>query len=76
MIILVTRYTKDGDFPDSTMDVTTAGAEAFADLLGVPADTLTEVYPLRQKHAERFQQLTGIPLDLEKYDYFLEPGAD
>lgn len=25
---------------------------------------------------ERFQQLTGIALDLEKYDYFLEPEAD
>ncbi|MBX9394914.1 hypothetical protein K4749_15225 [Streptomyces sp. TRM72054] len=76
MIFLVTRYAKDEDFPDSSTDVTAVGAEAFGELLGMPADQLADVYPLKEEHAERFQQLTGIALDLEKYDYFLEPEAD
>ncbi|KUL37998.1 DUF7683 domain-containing protein [Streptomyces regalis] len=73
---LVVRYLKDDDLPDSSTDVTAVGAEAFGELLGMPADHLVDVYPLTQEHAERVRQLTGIALDLEKYDYFLEPEAD
>ncbi|MEU1178200.1 hypothetical protein ABZ464_11190 [Streptomyces sp. NPDC005820] len=76
MQFLITRYAKDGDFPDSSTDVTAAGAEAFAGLLGVPADHLVGVYPLTAAHAERVHRLTGVALDLEQYDYFLEPEAD
>ncbi|MFF6876828.1 hypothetical protein ACFY9S_16120 [Streptomyces sp. NPDC012474] len=76
MIFLVTRYPKDEDLPDSSTDVTAVGAEAFGELLGMPANQLADVYPLTREHAARFQQLTGITLDLEKYDYFLEPEAD
>ncbi|MFE6619286.1 hypothetical protein [Streptomyces sp. NPDC057740] len=39
-------------------------------------DQLADVYPLTREHAERVRQLTGITLDLETYDYFLEPEAD
>jgi len=42
----------------------------------MPPEQLADVYPLRQEHAERVQQLTGIALDLEKYEYFLEIEAD
>ncbi|WP_432137321.1 MULTISPECIES: DUF7683 domain-containing protein [unclassified Streptomyces] len=76
MILLLTRYTKDGDLPDATTDVTAVGAEALGAVLGVPADRLVDVYPLTRAHAARLQQLTGIPLDPETYDYFLEPGAE
>ncbi|MFF5183792.1 hypothetical protein ACFY30_08380 [Streptomyces sp. NPDC000345] len=76
MRFLITRYLKDEESPDSSTDVTAAGAEAFGALLGMPAERLADVYPLRQEHAERFRRLTGITLDLEKYEYFLEPEAD
>lgn len=48
------------------------GAEAFGELLGMPPEQLADVYPLTQEHAERVEQLTGVKLDLETYDYFLE----
>jgi hypothetical protein len=73
---LVVRYLKDEDHPDSSTDVTAVGAEAFGELLGMPPEQLADVYPLTQEHAERVQQLTGIALDLAKYDYFLETEAD
>ncbi|AZQ35578.1 hypothetical protein EJ357_20445 [Streptomyces cyaneochromogenes] len=73
---LVTRYLKDEDFPDSTTDVTAVGAEALGEILGMPADELYDVYPLKQEHAERVRRLTGIALDLEKYEYFLETEAE
>ncbi len=73
--LLVVRYLKDDDLPDSTTDVTAVGAEAFGGLLGMPPEQLADVYPLTHEHAERVRQLTGITLDLEKYDYFLEPEA-
>lgn len=73
---LVARYPKDEDIADLVTDVTAVGAEAFGELLGMPADQLSDVYPLRQEHAERVRQLTGIALGLEKYDYFLEVEAD
>ncbi|MGI5376291.1 DUF7683 domain-containing protein [Streptomyces sp. CA-251387] len=73
---LVVRYLKAEDHPDSVTDVTAVGAEAFGELLGMPADHLADVYPLKEEHAERVRQLTGITLDLEKYDYFLETEAD
>lgn len=71
--LLVVRYLKDEDQPDHITDVTAVGAEAFGELLGLPANHLVDVYPLTRKHAERVRQLTGITLDLEKYEYFLEP---
>jgi len=76
MKFLVTRYLKDEDSPDSSTDVTEAGADAFADLLRIPADQLADVYPLKEEQAERFRELTGIALDLGKYEYFLETEAD
>lgn len=76
MRFLVVRYLKDGDEPDHITDVTAVGGEAFGELLGLPVDHLVDVYPLTQKHAERVQQLTGITLDLENYEYFLETEAD
>ncbi|WP_133912004.1 DUF7683 domain-containing protein [Streptomyces sp. NBC_00582] len=76
MSFLVTRYPKGEDHPDSSTDVTAVGAEAFGELLGMPAEHLADVYPLKREHAERFRRLTGLALDLEKYEYFLEPEAD
>ncbi|MGW6902907.1 MULTISPECIES: DUF7683 domain-containing protein [unclassified Streptomyces] len=73
---LVVRYLKDDDYPDSSTDVTSVGAQAFGELLGMPPEQLADVYPLTQEHAERVRQLTGIELDLGKYDYFLETEAD
>ncbi|MFF3740058.1 hypothetical protein [Streptomyces sp. NPDC002566] len=67
---------KHEDHPDSTTDVTTVGAGAFSQLLGMPTEQLADVYPLTQEHAERVQQLTGITLNQEKYEYFLETEAD
>ncbi|WP_053849496.1 hypothetical protein [Streptomyces sp. NRRL B-24085] len=72
MRFLVTRYLKDEDFPDSSTDITAVGLDALTDFLGMPAEHLADVYPLKQEDAERFRHLTGITLDLEKYEYFLE----
>jgi hypothetical protein len=73
---LVTCYPKDGDKPLSTTDASAVGAEAWGEVLGMAPEQLTDVYPLTQEHAERVQQLTGIALDLEKYEYFLETEED
>lgn len=73
---LVTRYLKDGDQPLSSTDATAVGAEAWGELLGMAPERLTDVYPLTREHAERVEQLTGIALDLERYEYFLETEAD
>jgi hypothetical protein len=73
---LVTCYPNDGDQPLSSTDVTAVGAEAWGELLGMAPTQLTDVYPLTQQHAERVRQLTGITLDLERYEYFLEPEED
>lgn len=73
---LVTCYPKDGDWPLSSTDVTAVGAQAWGELLGTAPDQLVDVYPLTRQHAERVRQLTGITLDLETYDYFLEPEQD
>jgi hypothetical protein len=73
---LLTCYPKDGDWPLSSTDVTAVGPEAWGELLGTAPEQLVDVYPLTQRHADRVQQLTDIALDLEKYDYFLEPEAD
>ncbi|WP_406158425.1 hypothetical protein [Streptomyces canus] len=72
----LTCYPKDGDQPLSSTDVTAVGAEAWGELLGMAPEQLADVYPLTQQHAERVRQLTGIRLDLERYDYFLEPEED
>ncbi|MFF4363873.1 hypothetical protein [Streptomyces sp. NPDC001604] len=76
MRFLVTRYARDEDTPQSVTDVSSVGAEAFARLLEVPAARLTDVYPLQRQHADGFQRLTGVTLDLESFAYFLEVEAD
>jgi hypothetical protein len=50
-------------------------AEAFAELLGIPPSQLAYVHPLDRTHAARFHRLTGVVLDLDRFDYFLEVVA-
>ena len=50
--------------------------EAFARLLEIPAARLTDVYPLQREHAAGFGRLTGMALDLDRFEYFLEVEAD
>ncbi|MGX1475548.1 UNVERIFIED_CONTAM: hypothetical protein RKD50_004356 [Streptomyces canus] len=76
IVYTLVRYPKDDDYPDSTTDVTAVGAEAWGELLGMAPEQLADVYPLTQQHADRVRQLTGIALDLGKYEYFLEPEED
>ncbi|MGY5007550.1 DUF7683 domain-containing protein [Streptomyces sp. 900105755] len=73
---LVARYAKDEDTPETVTDVSPVGADAFAELLAVPADRLTDVYPLRPEHADGLHRLTGVALDLDRFEYFLEAEAD
>ncbi|MFF0015767.1 hypothetical protein [Streptomyces sp. NPDC005374] len=76
MRLAISRFPKDDEFLDSSVDVTSVGVDVLADLVGIaPADLVGDV-PLTEEHAERVRQLTGITLDLEKYAYFLDPGAD
>ncbi|MFC8432895.1 hypothetical protein [Streptomyces sp. NPDC057253] len=75
LFVEVCRYPKVGEFLDSAVDVTAAGVDALADLVGIPAAEWVGVVPLTQDHAERVRELTGITLDLANYDYFLEPSA-
>ncbi|MGW1953842.1 DUF7683 domain-containing protein [Streptomyces sp. NPDC001920] len=76
MTFLVTRYAKTEDTPDAEIDVSSAGAEAFARLLGIPVSRLADVYPLKPEHAAGLYELTGLDLDLDRFDYFLEVAAD
>ena len=75
MSFLLARYAKDEDTPESVIDVSSADADALADLLEVPTERFTDVYPLKPQHADAFRQLTGIQLDLDRFDYFLEVAA-
>lgn len=76
MRLAISRFPKDDEFLDSSIDVTAAGVDVLADLVGIPPAELVGDVPLTEEHAERVRQLTGITLDLEKYDYFLDPSAD
>jgi hypothetical protein len=76
MRFAISRYPKDGDFLDSSVDVTAVGLDALADLVGIPLAELVGDVPLTLEHAERVRQLTGITLDLETYEYFLDPSFD
>ncbi|MEU0965189.1 hypothetical protein ABZ357_07000 [Streptomyces sp. NPDC005917] len=76
MRYLVARYAKDEDTPESVTDVSSVGADAFAGLLAMPADRLTDVYPLGPEHVAGFHRLTGMALDLDRFEYFLEMEAD
>ncbi|MDQ0761698.1 DUF7683 domain-containing protein [Streptomyces canus] len=76
IVYALVRYPKDDDYPDSTTDVTAVGGQAWAELLTTPLEQLVDVYPLTQEHAERVRQFTGVTLDLERYEYFLEPEED
>jgi hypothetical protein len=41
----------------------------------MPADRLTDVYPLRPEHVAGFHRLTGMALDLDRFGYFLAVEA-
>ncbi|MFI6441622.1 hypothetical protein [Streptomyces sp. NPDC050759] len=73
--LAISRFPKDDEFLDSSVDVTAVGVDVLADLVGIPPDELVGDVPLTQEHAERVRQLTGITLDLETYDYFLDPSS-
>ncbi|KUN69814.1 hypothetical protein AQJ46_18800 [Streptomyces canus] len=73
--LAISRFPKDDEFLDSSVDVTAVGVDALADLVGIVPDELVGDVPLTEEHAERVRQLTGITLDLETYDYFLDPGS-
>ncbi|MFE9022075.1 hypothetical protein ACFYNL_26430 [Streptomyces sp. NPDC007808] len=76
MTFLVTRYAKADDTPDAETDVSSVDAEAFARLLGIPVSRLADVYPLKPEHSAGLRELTGMDLDLDRFDYFLEVAAD
>ncbi|GAA3844652.1 hypothetical protein GCM10022403_090690 [Streptomyces coacervatus] len=75
MRLLVARYAKDEDTPESVTDVSSVGADAFAALLALPAARLIDVYPLQREHVDGFRHLTGMALDLDQFEYFLEVEA-
>ncbi|MGW1757154.1 DUF7683 domain-containing protein [Streptomyces mirabilis] len=76
MRFVVARYEKDADSPDSVTDLSTLDVNAVSAMLGVPAAELTDVYPLEKPHGSELQRLTGVGLDLDHYEYFLEVLAD
>ncbi|MFJ8784514.1 MULTISPECIES: hypothetical protein [unclassified Streptomyces] len=73
--LAISRYPKDDEFLDSSVDVTAVGLDVLADLVGIAPDELVGDVPLTQEHAERVRQLTGITLDLQRYEYFLDPSS-
>ncbi|MFI0512523.1 hypothetical protein ACH3Y9_20780 [Streptomyces sp. WSLK1-5] len=75
MRLSISRFPRDGEFLDSTVDVTAVGVAVLADLVGIAPSELVGDVPLTEEHVERVRRLTGIALDLEKFDYFLEPGS-
>ncbi|MFF2133448.1 hypothetical protein ACFVW1_50640 [Streptomyces olivochromogenes] len=76
MRFVVARYEKDADSPDSVTDLSTVDVNAVSAMLGVPAGELTDVYPLEKPHGSELRRLTGVGLDLDHYEYFLEVLAD
>ncbi|MER6463027.1 DUF7683 domain-containing protein [Streptomyces sp. NPDC001288] len=75
MRYLVACYAKDEDTPESVTDVSSVGVHALGRLLAIPAHQLTDVHPLRPEHADGFRRLTGLALDLDRFEYFLEVEA-
>ncbi|MFK4071522.1 hypothetical protein [Streptomyces sp. NPDC029674] len=77
MKILVTVYRKDSDSPERELDVSGIGLEAAADVVGIPADSLVDVYPLGESQAAALGRLADVSLDdLDSYEYFLETVED
>ncbi|MEV7198278.1 hypothetical protein AB0N81_41820 [Streptomyces sp. NPDC093510] len=72
MKILITVYRKDSDSPERELDVSGIGLEAAADVVGIPADCLVDVYPLDESQAAALGRLADVSLDLDSYEYFLE----
>ncbi|UFQ14041.1 MULTISPECIES: DUF7683 domain-containing protein [Streptomyces] len=72
MKILITVYRKDSDFPERELVVSGIGLEAAADVVGIPADRLVDVYPLEENQAAALGRLADVRLDLDSYEYFLE----
>ncbi|MFE0098838.1 hypothetical protein [Streptomyces sp. NPDC059009] len=72
MKILITVYRKNSDFPERELDVSGIGLEATADVMGIPADRLVDVYPLEGSRAAALGRLADVRLDLDSYEYFLE----
>ncbi|MFV8129042.1 hypothetical protein [Streptomyces syringium] len=75
MKFIVVSYLKDSDRPDRETDVSEVGVEALADLLGIPADSLVDVYPLGEGPLAALQRVTGLSFDLSSHEYFLESQA-
>ncbi|WP_371661640.1 hypothetical protein [Streptomyces sp. NBC_00280] len=76
MRFLISRYANGADTPDSVADVFALSVDDASELLGIPPARITDVYPLKGAQADAFRRLTGIGLDLDRYEYFLEAEAD
>ncbi|MDI9884527.1 hypothetical protein QMZ92_08965 [Streptomyces sp. HNM0645] len=76
MSYLITSYRIDSDSPDGETDVSGLDVHVLADLVGVPADRLVDVYRLEERHTAVLGPLTGIEFDLGTHEYFLEAVAD
>ncbi|WP_405799370.1 hypothetical protein [Streptomyces sp. NBC_01506] len=68
----MTAYAKGDDFPSSEIDVTHLGAGYLASLTGVPASSLTDVYPVDAKKIDELGKRLNSILDAELFDYFVE----
>jgi hypothetical protein len=73
---LISRYANGADTPDSVADIFALSLDDVSELLGIPPARVTDVYPLKGARADAFRRLTGIGLDLDRYEYFLEVEAD
>ncbi|MFF3401489.1 hypothetical protein ACFYW6_23630 [Streptomyces sp. NPDC002659] len=72
MKFILTSYRKDSDSPECETDVSYVGVETLASLLGFPADSLVDTYPLGKSQAAALGQLTGMAFDVDGHEYFLE----
>ncbi|WP_370420923.1 hypothetical protein AB8O64_22285 [Streptomyces sp. QH1-20] len=73
MKFTVISYPKGSDHPDGETDVSEVGVEALANLLGIPADSLIDVYPLGEVQLVALHRISRISFDLSSHEYFLEP---
>ncbi|WP_228991148.1 hypothetical protein [Streptomyces sp. DH8] len=76
MMFVIASYRKEADRPDGDVDVSEAGAEFFAEILGMSVEALTDVYPLSESQAQRISARTGMVFDFSTHEYFLEALAD
>ncbi|MDQ2687745.1 MAG: cloacin immunity family protein [Armatimonadota bacterium] len=70
---VLSAYRKQEDYPVDERPLPHVDTAILQKLFGQPLDNpMYDVYPVSEEQAKRLQPYAGHPLDLRKYDYFVE----